>query len=129
MLYVGSLNKFKGPQILLQALNELQKDKQKYPYVCNFYGEGLMKNELKKYVKEKGLNAYFKGQVSYEQMHKIYSKHDIIIFPSLWPIKLPRAKPKSMRLKLLDVQLEKRPNGERSIKWFLTEMVIIITAG
>jgi len=77
ILYLGSYNKFKGPQILIKALGGLQN------YECNLYGEGPLKEELIQMSKE--MNVNINGKVNYNQIKEIYNNHDIVVFPSIWP--------------------------------------------
>jgi glycosyltransferase involved in cell wall biosynthesis len=78
IIYLGSLTVYKGPQILLEAAKGLS---------CRIelYGEGNLKDKLQKIIEKNGLDAEVKSPVSYEDIPEIYSKADIIVFPSLWP--------------------------------------------
>ncbi len=78
VLYLGSLTKYKGPQILIEAVEGLD---------CKtlLYGSGGIKDELLSYINEHKLDAQIKKPVPYEQVPKIYSKADLVVFPSLWP--------------------------------------------
>ncbi|MFH2027619.1 MAG: glycosyltransferase family 4 protein [Nanoarchaeota archaeon] len=78
LLYLGSLTKYKGPDILLKAIKDLD---------CrlDIYGEGILKKELMKIIKENKLDAKIHPNVDYRHIPKIYADSDMIIFPSLWP--------------------------------------------
>ena len=76
--YLGSLTKFKGPQVLLEALKGLD-------CVCNIYGDGPLKTELKSYARKHNLNVSIKNLVGYNNVPNIYAESDIVVFPSIWP--------------------------------------------
>lgn len=78
VLYLGSLTKFKGPQILLKAIKGLDVR-------CELYGEGNLKTYLKQFINKYNLNASVYDAVPYEKIPEIYQKTDLVIFPSLWP--------------------------------------------
>lgn len=78
ILYLGSLTTFKGPQILVEALNGL-------PYRCEIYGEGNLKSELQQRISEYKLNAQIFPLIPPSQVASLYLKADIIVFPSIWP--------------------------------------------
>lgn len=78
LLYLGSLTKYKGPQIILQAIKELN---------CHFdlYGDGPLKSELQSYIIQHHIDATIHPPVAYNQIPQLYHQADIILFPSLWP--------------------------------------------
>ena len=80
ILYLGSYEKFKGPQILLQALSKIKLD-----YKANFYGSGSLEKWMKNFVKENDLSGKIKinRKVSYDEIPRLYQEHDILVFPSL----------------------------------------------
>lgn len=78
IVYLGSLTKFKGPQVLLRALKGLDCH-------CDFFGEGNLKDKLKQVIKKHKLNAEIHSPVPYNQIPKIYANADIVVFPSIWP--------------------------------------------
>ncbi|MEM2956635.1 MAG: glycosyltransferase family 4 protein [Candidatus Pacearchaeota archaeon] len=80
ILYIGNYEKFKGPQILLEALREIKMD-----YRANFYGAGSLEKWMKNFVKENNLQEKIKicGEVTYEKIPQIYEENDIVVFPSL----------------------------------------------
>jgi len=83
LLYVGRLNHQKGVHNLIDALPRILKH---YPGVqLRIAGEGTARNDLKKKVIELGLEKHvrFLGAVSYDRIHFLYRKTDILIFPSL----------------------------------------------
>src|SRR3989344_1536134 len=79
VLYLGSLTRYKGPQILIQALRGLENVR------ADLYGEGPLKAKLEKYIQEYKINAQIHPPVPYEDVPKIYQTADAVIFPSLWP--------------------------------------------
>jgi len=76
MLYVGTYIKSKGPQIVIEALKRVEE-----PYEANFYGEGVLKQELIE--KSKGLNIKINNKIPYSKIPEVIQKHDIVIVPSL----------------------------------------------
>lgn len=78
ILYLGSLTKFKGPQILLEAAKSLNSR-------LDFYGEGPLEEKMKKRIKEYKLDAEIHQNVPYEHIPEIYANCDLVVFPSLWP--------------------------------------------
>ncbi len=78
ILYLGSLIKSKGPQILLEALKGLNCR-------CDLYGEGNLKPELQGYLEKNNLDAEIHPFVPYEKIPELYAQTDIVVFPSLWP--------------------------------------------
>ncbi len=78
ILYLGSLTRFKGPQVLLEAVKGLECR-------CDLYGEGVLKEELKKKIEEYHLDAEIHPPVPYEEIPRIYASFDLVVFPSTWP--------------------------------------------
>jgi len=78
VLYMGSLNEYKGPQVLLEAAKGLNCKLQ-------FYGNGPLKNSLQKKINKYKINAEIHAPVDYKKVPEIYQKADIVVFPSLWP--------------------------------------------
>lgn len=78
IVYLGSLTKFKGPQVLIEALKGLD-------YECELYGDGVLKKSLLKKIKEYNLNVKIKEKVDYKDIPKVYADADIVVFPSVWP--------------------------------------------
>lgn len=78
ILYLGSLTRFKGPQVILDAVRSL-------PVHIDFYGDGPLKNKLKEKIKEGNFNAKIHDPVPYKEIPNLYNKADLVIFPSLWP--------------------------------------------
>ena len=79
ILYLGSLTKFKGPQVLLKAIKGLNNVR------CNLYGDGPLKDELQRYINKNNLDAEIYQPVSYDQIPEVYANHDLVVFPSIWP--------------------------------------------
>ena len=78
VLYLGSLTKFKGPQVLLKAIKGLDVK-------CNLYGDGPLKEELQNYIKRNNLDSEIHQPVSYDKIPEVYANHDLVVFPSIWP--------------------------------------------
>ena len=78
IIYLGSLTKYKGPQVLIKAINGIDCR-------CDLYGEGPLKEELEEMIKRKRLDAKIHAPVPYEKIPEIYAQADLVIFPSIWP--------------------------------------------
>ncbi|HLD33848.1 MAG TPA: glycosyltransferase family 4 protein [Candidatus Nanoarchaeia archaeon] len=78
ILYLGSLNEYKGPQILLEAAKNLS-------CTVHLYGNGILKDNLEKMIKIEKLDAAIHEPVRFEDVPNVYSTADIVVFPSVWP--------------------------------------------
>ena len=78
LIYLGSLIEYKGPQILLKAIEGLNCR-------CDLYGEGILKPKLLQMIKGMKLDAEIYAPVPYDRIPEIYASADLIIFPSIWP--------------------------------------------
>lgn len=78
ILYLGSLIKSKGVHILADAVHGLDCE-------ADFYGEGVLKEELGQKIQQHQLPITLHGQVSYAEIPSLYAQTDIVVFPSLWP--------------------------------------------
>ena len=78
IIYLGSLTRYKGPQILLKAILGLDCR-------CDLYGEGVLKPRLLQMIKEMNLDAEIHPLVPYDKIPSIYASADLVVFPSLWP--------------------------------------------
>jgi len=79
ILYIGALIKSKGPQVLLKAIKNIPSCH------CDFYGKGVLKEELQKYINQHNIDATIHGQISYEKIPQVYAETDLVVFPSIWP--------------------------------------------
>jgi len=78
VLYLGSLTKYKGALVLLQAVVGLD-------CITRIYGDGPLKPQLLDFIKEHHLDAAIYSPVPYSGIPQIYADSDIVVFPSLWP--------------------------------------------
>ncbi|MDD5530059.1 MAG: glycosyltransferase family 4 protein [bacterium] len=84
LLYVGRVAKYKGVHTAVYAVAKLIQMKYNVslsiagPLIDKEYGE-----ELHKVVREQNLPVSFLGQVDYNVIQNVYSRHDILIFPSI----------------------------------------------
>ena len=90
--FVGRLEKVKGCEYLLKALNELKSTEAKFE--CDIFGDGSLKESLENYVSDNDLNAYvnFKGFSS--QIRRVLPQYDVVVLPSLYeafPLTIPEA--------------------------------------
>lgn len=86
VLFVGTLKKIKGPDILLSAFMNLGKDYiKKNSLKLVFAGEGPMKRELIDKVETFFCSSHviFLGHVKHEKISEIYESSDLFVIPSL----------------------------------------------
>ncbi len=92
ILFLGSLTKFKGPQVLLKAAIGLNCK-------IDFYGEGPLKNKLQGMINKYNLDAKIHLPVSYTEINSVYLQADLVVFPSLWPEPFGRIPLEALALK------------------------------
>lgn len=78
ILYLGSLNSFKGPQILVEALKGQDVR-------CDIYGRGPLRKKLQRLIEDIGADAMIHEPRPYEEVFELISCADIVVFPSIWP--------------------------------------------
>jgi glycosyltransferase involved in cell wall biosynthesis len=78
VLYLGSLTRFKGPQVLLKAVQDL-------PVQTLLYGDGPLHQELQQTIRQKNIDATLHTPVSYDKVPQVYANTSIVVFPSIWP--------------------------------------------
>lgn len=88
--YVGRLEKVKGCEILLRALNEIKN----LNFKCDIYGEGSLKGKLMNYAAENEMldNVNFMGFS--DKIRELLSQYDALVLPSLYeasPLTIPEA--------------------------------------
>jgi glycogen synthase len=87
MLYVGRLSAEKGVHTAISAFDYLSK-RDKEGITLEIYGRGSneYENVLKSHVVEKKLEdkVIFHGAVSHQEIPRIMSEHDVLVFPSEW---------------------------------------------
>jgi len=82
IIFVGSLIKRKGVDILIEAFLRLRKDEHECQLL--FVGEGGLRGELEKVVSSQGLqkDVKFMGQIPHSRIAELYSLSDIFVLPS-----------------------------------------------
>ncbi len=78
LLYLGSLIKSKGAHVLVDAIHGLDCE-------VDFYGEGVLKEELEQKIQQHKLPITLHDQVPYAEIPSLYAQADIVVFPSIWP--------------------------------------------
>lgn len=80
LLYVGNLISLKGIDLALRALSLL-----KTTATFTLYGSGDFESELKTLTRQLGLQdrVAFRGRLAREEILEVYSRHDVLMFPSL----------------------------------------------
>jgi len=83
-LFVGRLEKQKGLNYLIKALNILKKEYSQF--MIWIIGSGSEEDNLKKLVKKYDLHSYirFLGNKSNEEISSYYQNSDAFILPSIW---------------------------------------------
>lgn len=75
ILYIGSYEKFKGVDILLSALLDLNKE-----FEANFYGSGSLRDYL---IRRTDNRIKIYDEIPYDNTPQVYQNSDIVVFPSL----------------------------------------------
>ncbi|HLC75335.1 MAG TPA: glycosyltransferase family 4 protein [Candidatus Nanoarchaeia archaeon] len=78
VLYLGSLTKYKGVHVLLEAACGLD-------CTLRIYGEGSLRDALVRKISDYNLDAHIHAPVAYGKVPALYASADIVVFPSLWP--------------------------------------------
>ncbi len=79
ILYVGSLTRHKGIQILIEAVKRIKNDNLRLAIV----GSGKYKNKLENMANsDKRITFY--GEISNDDIGGCYNKSDILVVPSIW---------------------------------------------
>jgi glycosyltransferase involved in cell wall biosynthesis len=83
-LFVGRLEKQKGLNYLIKALNILKKEYSQF--MVWIIGSGSEEDNLKRLVKKYDLQSYIKflGNKSNEEISSYYLNSDVFILPSIW---------------------------------------------
>ena len=87
-IFVGSLVKGKNPMYAIQLIEELAS--KNYNVILNLYGDGVEKENLIYYIKEKGLEnvVFLNGNQDKQTIKKAYQKSHFVLLPSKsegWP--------------------------------------------
>lgn len=81
----ANLIEVKGHKYLIEAIKKLTKEG--YDVICQFYGDGLLKEDLEKMIKKTKLQdrVLIKGQICHEDLLKLYEekKVDCVVLPSI----------------------------------------------
>lgn len=84
ILYVGRLDKQKGVDLLIDALESLES-----PAECRveIVGNGPCRDQLERHVTDKGWSqqVQFHGWVNYDQLANYYTNADLFVHPGRWP--------------------------------------------
>jgi len=88
LIYVGRLCVEKGVMMILQALDILVKEQNKYHFHLNIFGDGdeVYIRELEAFLQQKRLVqcVTFHGKVPQDELIKHYDRSDIMLVPSIW---------------------------------------------
>lgn len=83
LLYVGSLVKKKGPQILPEVVNRLNQHSD-YEFEFTIAGDGYLQSELEHQADLHNGRIDVIGRVPYEDLPELYSEHDMFLYPGIW---------------------------------------------
>jgi glycogen synthase len=86
LLYVGQVTRLKGVHTAVEALKLLVEQSSHRSTVLTIVGGPDYDDRIRRLVSSFGLesNVVFKGQVAPDQLPRIYSEHDVLLFPSVW---------------------------------------------
>ncbi len=83
LLYLGQINKFKGLDILLEAINKLSNNNVILSVYGKFQNNKKYNQKILKMIKSLS-NVKFYGSYNRNELSKIFSKHDLLVVPSIW---------------------------------------------
>lgn len=83
ILFVGRLEYWKGVQLALAAVARVHTDIPDLTFTIT--GEGPEEGYLRRIAADLGIEkrVQFTGRVPHSEMHRLYAKHDLFVFPSL----------------------------------------------
>ncbi len=88
LIYVGRLHMEKGVMMILQALDILVKEQNRYHFHLNIFGDGdeVYIRELEAFLQQKRpvQCVTFHGKVPQDELIKHYDRSDIMLVPSIW---------------------------------------------
>ncbi len=85
LLYAGKLEANKGARLLLEVLRQVRPS---LPTLV--VGEGTLRDEMERAAAEEKLNFKLIGWVANEEVLRLMSRAEALLFPSLWPEPLSR---------------------------------------
>ena len=83
ILFIGSLIPTKGPQILLEAAEDLDAEVHFYGPCPSFDGQPNWGSELIERIEHQS-NTYYGGTFSDHERSKVYGGGDLLVLPSIW---------------------------------------------
>tara|TARA_B110000003_G_scaffold125200_1_gene127417 strand:+ start:9441 stop:10460 length:1020 start_codon:yes stop_codon:yes gene_type:complete len=106
-IYVASLNPYKNHKRLLNAWNKLKNDGISPKLYLTLDDNVVMKKWIKNFVLINKLNVVFLENISREELLSIYSKVEVLIFPSLFEsYGLPLIEAKKFKMKIIASDLD-----------------------
>ena len=87
LIYVGRLDKCKGVDTLIKAVNLMLISETRTLVKLTIIGDGPEKNPLQKLVKELGIEDHvnFEGYISHSNIMEFYKIADVFVHPCLFP--------------------------------------------
>jgi len=86
ILYAGKLSWGKGPHLLIEALPAIRTALTDRPVRLTLAGQGPLRAHLEQRVTELelGEQVTFVGQLSHDQLRRLYAEADVVVVPSVW---------------------------------------------
>ena len=112
-LFVGSLVKHKGIEVLMQSWNKLPKD---FKGELHIVGDGILRDEVEKWGRgDNRVKIY--GRLGKEELNKVYEKCDVLVFPSICIENQPQVIVEAMRHGLFIIASDTGGAGEL-LRWY-----------
>lgn len=83
LLYLGQINKFKGLDVLLEAMNKICNENVSLSIYGKFQDDEKYNQKILGMIKNLS-NVNFYGAYNRNQLPEIFSKHDLLVVPSIW---------------------------------------------
>ena len=85
LIYVGSLEKHKGVQMLPEIMSYL-KINSNMDFNLTIVGDGGLQSKLQNGFKQEQISSEvtFTGQISNNKLPRLYAEHDLFIYPGIW---------------------------------------------
>jgi glycosyltransferase involved in cell wall biosynthesis len=115
--FVGRLEKPKGVQRIIQAIDGLSLDDKNRISAVHFVGDGSNSDYFKSMTKKSGINFIFHGALSREQVFKIYAASQFFLMPTTASEGFPKAIAEAMNFGCIPIV-----SNISSIGQYITQM-------
>jgi len=82
LLFVGSLAPEKGPRVLIEAFRAAWRERS--DLTLTLVGDAVREEVRRLHEAAAGLPVSFRGRLAHEDVLKEYTRHDVLVFPSVW---------------------------------------------